>query len=155
MYEGGIRVAGFANWPGTLAPRTVEATTCGLDWLPTIAALTGHPARPEARWEGTDIWPLLTGAATTAPPRVLYWKTPREFGLREGDWKLIEPAAAREPPAQLFNLAADPLEKTRPRLAQERREPDRDQLRDAASEGRSEGPPDAPDARGAAQCPER
>jgi arylsulfatase A-like enzyme len=111
VYEGGIRVAGFANWPGTLAPRTVEATTCGLDWLPTIAALVGAPAKPEARWEGTDIGPLLTGKATTAPDRVLYWKTPREYGLREGDWKLIEPRRQANAPAQLFNLAADPLEK--------------------------------------------
>ena len=83
-----------------------------LDWLPTIAALTGAPAKPEARWEGTDIWPLLTGAATTAPPRILYWKTPREFALREGDWKLIEPRRKGSTPTQLFNLAADPLEKT-------------------------------------------
>ena len=112
VYEGGIRVAGFANWPGTLAPRTVEATACGLDWLPTIAALTGAPAKPEARWEGTNIWPLLTGAATTAPPRILYWKTPREFALREGDWKLIEPRRKGSTTTQLFNLAADPLEKT-------------------------------------------
>jgi arylsulfatase A-like enzyme len=110
VYEGGIRVAGFANWPGTLAPRNVEATTCALDWLPTIAALAGAPARPEARWEGTDIGPLLTGAATTTEPRVLYWKTPREFGLREGDWKLIEPRRPGSAPPQLFNLAADPLE---------------------------------------------
>jgi arylsulfatase A-like enzyme len=111
VYEGGIRVAGFANWPGTLAPRTVEAVTCGLDWLPTIAALVGAPARAEARWEGTDIGPLLTGAATTASPRVLYWKTPREYALREGDWKLIEPRRQGTAPAQLFNLAAGPLEK--------------------------------------------
>jgi arylsulfatase A-like enzyme len=112
VYEGGIRVAGFVNWPGTLAPRTVAATTCALDWLPTIAALTGARARPEARWEGTDIWPLVTGAAATAPPRVLYWKTPRESGLREGDWKLIEPRRKGSTSAQLFNIAADPLEKT-------------------------------------------
>jgi arylsulfatase A-like enzyme len=111
VYEGGIRVAGFANWPGTLAPRTVEAVTCGLDWLPTIAALAGAPARPEARWEGTDIGPLLTGAATTASPRGLYWKTPRESALREGDWKLIEARRPGTAAAQLFNVAADPLEK--------------------------------------------
>jgi arylsulfatase A-like enzyme len=112
VYEGGIRVAGLASWPGTLAPRTVEPVTCGLDWIPTIAALTGARATPEARWEGKDIWPLLTGSATAAPSRVLYWKTPQEFGLREGDWKLIESrrkGTAQKP--QLFNLASDPLEK--------------------------------------------
>jgi arylsulfatase A-like enzyme len=111
VYEGGIRVPAFASWPGTLAPRTVEATVCALDWLPTLAALTGAPPKPESRREGIDIWPLLTGAATTRADRVLYWKTPRDFALREGDWKLIEPRRKGNG-TQLFNLAADPLEKT-------------------------------------------
>jgi arylsulfatase A-like enzyme len=109
-YEGGIRVPAFANWPGTLAPRTVDATLSALDWLPTLAALTGARTKPEDRWEGIDIWPLLTGTATTTPDRVLYWKTPRDFALREGDWKLIEPRRKGNA-TQLFNLAADPLEK--------------------------------------------
>jgi len=120
LYEGGIRVPGFANWPGTLAPRNVTATLSGLDWLPTLAALTGAKAPPHADWEGVDVWPLLAGAATTAPDRALYWKTPREFALREGDWKLIEQRRKGNAP-QLFNLASDPLEKT-DRAAQE---PDR------------------------------
>jgi arylsulfatase A-like enzyme len=111
LYEGGIRVAGFANWPGRLAPRTVTATVCGLDWLPTVAALTGAKAPPDAQWEGVDIWSLLTGAATTLPDRVLYWKTPRELAVRQGDWKLIEQRRDGGAP-QLFNLASDPLEKT-------------------------------------------
>jgi arylsulfatase A-like enzyme len=109
-YEGGIRVPAFANWPGTLAPRTVDAAVSALDWLPTLAALTGARAKPESRWEGIDVWPLLTGAATTTPDRVLYWKTPRDFALREGDWKLIEPRRKGNA-TQLFNLADDPLEK--------------------------------------------
>jgi arylsulfatase A-like enzyme len=112
VYEGGVRVAGLANWPGTLAPRTVQATTCGLDWLPTIAAFTGATAKPEAHWEGTNIWPLLTGASTATPARVLYWKTPRDWGIRVGDWKLIEPRRKGTATTQLFNLAADPLEQT-------------------------------------------
>jgi arylsulfatase A-like enzyme len=113
LYEGGIRVPGFANWRGTLAPRKVEATLSALDWLPTLAALGGAKEPPEGHWEGVDIWSLLSGAAANGPARVLYWKTPRESAVREGDWKLIEPrrpgTAAR---SQLFNLAADPLEKT-------------------------------------------
>ena len=52
VYEGGIRVPAFANWPGTLAPRTVDAPVCALDWLPTLAALTGAPTKPGSLWEG-------------------------------------------------------------------------------------------------------
>ena len=74
--------------------------------------MTGARAKPEAQWEGTDLWPLLTGQAMTGPQRVLYWKTPRDFALREGDWKLIEPRRKGATTAQLFNLAADPYETT-------------------------------------------
>jgi arylsulfatase A-like enzyme len=108
LYEGGIRVPAFANWPGRLAPRTVDAAVSALDWLPTLAALTGAGVKPDWRCEGADIWPLLTGASTAAPDRILYWKTPRDFAVREGDWKLIEPR--RNGSTQLFNLAADPFE---------------------------------------------
>jgi arylsulfatase A-like enzyme len=114
LYEGGIRVPGFANWPGRLAPRKVDAVLSGLDWLPTLAALTGAKAPQDAHWEGTDIWPLLTGATTTTTTssRVLYWKTPQHFGVREGDWKLIVPRRKGSVTEQLFNLATDPLETT-------------------------------------------
>jgi arylsulfatase A-like enzyme len=113
VHEGGIRVPALASWPGTLAPRTVEATLSALDWLPTLAALTGARATPDPQWEGTDIWPLLAGTSTRGTDRLLYWKTPRDFAIRVGDWKLIEPTRpANRGTAQLFNIADDPLEKT-------------------------------------------
>ena len=109
-YEGGIRVPSLAVWPGVLAPREITAPLSVLDWLPTVAALTQTKASPEWKWEGQDIFPVLAGSETGGPRR-LYWNTGREATLRDGDWKLIEFTRSKQP-AELFNLAADPLEKT-------------------------------------------
>jgi arylsulfatase B len=110
LYEGAIRVPAFAYWPGTLEPRVVSAPISALDWLPTFASLVGATGDRNSKWEGVDVWPLLTGTAP-APARRLYWKTGKELALREGDWKLIVSNRDRGK-AQLFNLANDPNEAT-------------------------------------------
>jgi arylsulfatase A-like enzyme len=110
LYEGGIRVPAFVNWPGTLAPRSVEAPLSALDWLPTFAHLTGASPEGKPGWEGNDVWPLLAGTTAHRAP-TFYWKTPKESAVRVGDWKLI--VSNRDPSkVQLFDLARDPLEKT-------------------------------------------
>ncbi|HEX4128889.1 MAG TPA: sulfatase-like hydrolase/transferase [Pirellulales bacterium] len=109
-YEGGIRVPALVVWPGTLSPRSVTLPTSALDWLPTIAAITGAKVSPDWHWEGKDILAELNGTGDVGPRR-LYWNTSREAALRDGDWKLIEFTRGKQP-SQLFNLAADPNEKT-------------------------------------------
>jgi arylsulfatase A-like enzyme len=104
-------VPAFAYWPGTLKPRIVDAPMSVLDWLPTLAALTGARVEPRWRWEGTNIWPLVTAGRADPRARGFYWKTPRESAVREGDFKLI--AATRGSARyQLFNVTTDPLETT-------------------------------------------
>jgi arylsulfatase A-like enzyme len=111
LYEGGIRVPAFACWPGTLKPQIVDAPVSVLDWLPTLAALIGARVDPRWRWEGVNVWPLVTTGRADAPSRRFYWKTPRESAVGEGVWKLI--VATRGPARdQLFNLTTDPLETT-------------------------------------------
>jgi arylsulfatase A-like enzyme len=108
LYEGGIRVPAFVNWPGTFTPRVVSTPVSALDWLPTIAALASAPVDASLRWEGADLWPVLTGQGGS-PDRTFYWKTPSGSAIREGDWKLIVPRRDPEKP-QLFNLTDDPNE---------------------------------------------
>jgi arylsulfatase A-like enzyme len=108
LYEGGVRVPAFANWPGTLTPRIVTSTVSALDWPPTLTALAGVRADPHWRWEGLDLWPTLTGGAGSAARR-LYWKTDRESAIRAGDLKLIVPRRKGGVP-ELYDLANDPGE---------------------------------------------
>jgi arylsulfatase A-like enzyme len=108
LYEGGIRVPAFANWPGTLSPRVVTSTICAVDWSSTLAALAGARVDPRWRWEGIDLWPTLTGAVGPAARR-LYWKTDRESAILDGNLKLIVPRRKGGLP-ELYDVAGDPGE---------------------------------------------
>lgn len=110
VYEGGIRVPGIFCWPEKLAPGKSDAVICATDILPTIAALAQIPLPAAWQIEGQNIWPALSGAEFTAERR-LYWRTPRQLALRQGDWKLVHPGATPEAgTSELFDLKADPLE---------------------------------------------
>lgn len=108
LYEGGIRVCAFANWPGHLSPRKLSTPMHVVDWLPTLAALTGYQSKTNLQWDGLNQWPALTGNPASAGPRTIYIALPKARALRHGDWKIIQPAQGAP---QLFNLAMDPYEK--------------------------------------------
>jgi arylsulfatase A-like enzyme len=117
VWEGGIHVAGFANWPGHIEPKVITEATHIVDWLPTIMSIVGQPSSLSADSDGLDLSPLIFDAAAL-PERDLYWTWHSEtsrWALRFGDWKIVryalgEPAG---PEAwQLFNLQTDPREET-------------------------------------------
>jgi arylsulfatase A-like enzyme len=60
LYEGGIRVPAFVNWPGRIpAGRVLDSPTHVVDWLPTLNQTAGgDPANVNAA-EGVDLWPAL------------------------------------------------------------------------------------------------
>ena len=109
FYEGGIRVCAFANWPGRLTPRKFTTPMHAVDWLPTLAALTGYAPKTDLHWDGLNQWPARAGTVTNTAPRTIYIAMPNARALRHGDWKLIH--SAKGPP-QLFHLSADPYETT-------------------------------------------
>jgi len=108
LYEGGIRVCAFANWPGKLAPGRFTSPMHVADWLPTIASLVGYESKADLKWDGINQWPALTGADTNTGPRTIYIAMTRGHALRHGDWKLI---VSGQGMPQLFNIAVDPYEK--------------------------------------------
>ena len=109
LYEGGVRVCAFANWPGKLAPGKFTTPMHAVDWLPTIAALAGYKPQGDLKWDGINQWPALTGAAVSREPRTIYIVMRNGEALRHGDWKLIHSNKGR---VELFNLANDPYEQT-------------------------------------------
>jgi arylsulfatase A-like enzyme len=120
LHEGGIRVPALVRWPGVVPAGAVTAVPAtGLDLFPTIATFCGVPIPTDRAIDGTDLGALLRGGAAPAP-RPFYWALPTKAGLdfayREGDWKLL--LTADQKPAELYDLARDPLELTN-RLAAE------------------------------------
>lgn len=111
LYEGGIRVPTIVSWPGKLPAGKCEIPVQIIDWMPTFCRLAGYHPERELKWDGADLWPVLTGQAARQD-RVLYWAAPgfRGRALREGDWKLIVHVNGKESRTELFNLREDPLE---------------------------------------------
>ncbi len=89
LYEGGIRVPAFVNWPGKLEPGSVDFPVHVTDWLPTLCALTNYEAELRQDLDGRNIWPQLAGERPAMESTRMYWKTRQAYAVREGDWKLL------------------------------------------------------------------
>jgi arylsulfatase A-like enzyme len=109
LYEGGIRVCAFANWPGKLKPGKFTTPMHAVDWFPTLASLVGYEPKADLKWDGVNQWPALTGAGKSPADRTIYIAMRNgAAALRHGGWKLIlRPKGQPE----LFHLADDPYEK--------------------------------------------
>ena len=108
VYEGGIRTPGLVCWPGRLKPGVCEAPVSITDWMPTLCALAGCKLRPDLKWDGHDIYSVLTGGTPSPPSRILYCKGPDNVSaIIDGHWKLIVNAKT----ARLYNLSEDIGEK--------------------------------------------
>lgn len=111
-FEGGTRVPFIIRWPGQVsAGRIDEESVCSfIDWMPTLAAITGIDELPE-QLDGedtSDIWRGQSRERTTA----LFWK-PSSIrsspAMRMGDWKIHLPRK-RNATVELYDLATDPAE---------------------------------------------
>ncbi len=134
QWEGGHRVPFLARWPGKIAPgRTGGQTVCLTDIMATCAALTGTTLPKNAAQDSFDILPVLLGKDGGQPirPYTLHQTISLALAIRQGPWKYLDhrgsggnnydsgdlkpfalPDTAPTAPGQLYNLDADPGEKT-------------------------------------------
>lgn len=129
LYEGGHRVPLIVKWPGVVKPGTSSRALVSLvDVLATLADVVGRPLPGDAGEDSVSFLPLLRQPTAAFERRgaVVVQSGNGSLAIREGRWKLCEapgsgglsapvPGSADErglPPVQLFDLEADPLEKT-------------------------------------------
>ena len=127
LYQGGVLAAAFAAWPGRIkGGTTISEPLHMVDWYPTLINRAGGSLEQKLPIDGKDIWPVLTNGAKSPHEDILINVTPKNGALRKGDWKLVlngnsndDPDGKGEPKKkkagesiELFNLAADPSEKT-------------------------------------------
>ncbi len=125
-WEGGVREPFIARMPGRIQPgRVCEGIASAIDFLPTLATLTGAPV-PANRLDGIDIWPLLTGEREELEREaLLYFDSVHLQCARLGKWKLhvarynCPPFVAPPPEGrinlplaspELYNMEKDPDE---------------------------------------------
>ena len=111
LYEGGVRVPAFINWPGKLKPAVVNEPVHMTDIMPTLLALAGAKGSPDHPFDGKDIWPVLANGEPSPHDDILINVEAFRGAIRKGDWKLIK-IALLPGKTELFNLTADPGEKT-------------------------------------------
>ncbi|MES2437554.1 MAG: arylsulfatase [Verrucomicrobiota bacterium] len=121
VYEGGVRVAAFATWPGKIkADSTIRTPIHVVDWYPTLLTLAGLPLVQKLPVDGRDISPVLFDQQTIDDREILINTSPNSGAIRRGDWKLVvtggtpikedEEGPDKSTPARrtrLFNLAND------------------------------------------------
>jgi len=123
---GGTRAASFWRWPGTFRPADVNALAANIDFFPTIAELAGARLSPEvkAQVEGRSLVPLLRKPDAPWPDRVLFthigrWERGQaaqakyhNCSVRNTRWQMVCASKSGEKQWQLFDVKADPGEKT-------------------------------------------
>ena len=134
IYEGGVRAAAFASWPGHIpAGVRVKQPMHMIDWYPTLVKLAGGSLDQNLPVDGLDVWPMLTQGAPSPHDAILSVQSPERAAVRMGDWKLVmigsEDSAESVPESQpkgkgrkkgkapgegveLYNLALDVSEAT-------------------------------------------
>jgi arylsulfatase A-like enzyme len=103
-------VPAILRWPGVLpAGRTSSQVAITMDLTATILHAAGADTR-DARLEGIDLVPLLTGTSP-AIDRTLFWRvsmaTRQQRSVRSGDWKLLLDGTIQ----MLFDVRRDPGER--------------------------------------------
>jgi arylsulfatase A-like enzyme len=135
-WEGGMRVPAIAWWPGRIAPQTEIADVAStMDVFPTMAGLAGARLPADRVIDGGSLEGLVTsGGPRPASGRLFcYYFGAQLQAVRQGNWKLFlritdypekpssiwykEDRVFRNhyrlmPQPQLYDLAADPGEKT-------------------------------------------
>jgi arylsulfatase A len=108
MYEGALRQASFAWWPGTVpAGRVSDEPWAFWDYLPTVAELSGTHIPANVPADGLSLASYLKGGAV--PKReCFYWELHEGApiqAVRWDDWKAVRNGVNK--PMELYDLKAD------------------------------------------------
>jgi arylsulfatase A-like enzyme len=125
VYEGGIRVPCFVQWPAALrGPARIDPIAAHIDIVPTVLAACGVKTPDGVSLDGVNLMPLLRGETENWPDRTLFFQvhrglTPERYhnaAVRTPKYKLLfspttfgkeQIEVPADAPAELYDLHAD------------------------------------------------
>jgi uncharacterized sulfatase len=119
-YEGSYRVPMLARWPGTIPAGSVShEMAMSIDFLPTIAAVSGAALPTDREIDGRDLSELLRGKPVTIHDELFFFNGDDIVAIRNKRFKLMLNAYYRNfyVPFEkygvrlLFDLVTDPTER--------------------------------------------
>jgi arylsulfatase A-like enzyme len=100
--EGGVRAPFLIRWPGHISAGTRVPQIAGaIDLLPTLADLAGVPLISAKPLDGVSLKPLLLGAVTNWPDRMIFSHWAGKVSVRTQRFRL-------DHQQQLFDMQTDP-----------------------------------------------
>lgn len=125
VWEGGHRVPGIFRWPGHIQPGSEsDRPISGVDFLPTVCAITGIETPTDRTIDGVSLHRLLTGENHDLDrENPLYWFFYRlnpALAIRYGPWSLVAMTNdSKRPKAhQLLQEDMAPIKTSRPETYQ-------------------------------------
>jgi arylsulfatase A-like enzyme len=109
LYEGGVRVPAFFNWPGKIKPAVVNEPVNMTDIMPTLLALSGGKGSKDHPFDGKDIWGTVTKGEVSPHDNILINVEAFRGAVRKGNWKLVK-VALLPGKTELYDLSKDPGE---------------------------------------------
>lgn len=109
LYEGGSRVAAFANWPGKIKPQAVDGMIHAVDLYSTFAALASASTAKCKPLDGINVWNTIAMGAPSPRTELIYNIEPFRAAIRQGDWKLVWRSLIPTS-VELYDLGEDPFE---------------------------------------------
>ncbi|MBC8351055.1 MAG: sulfatase-like hydrolase/transferase [Planctomycetes bacterium] len=108
-WEGGLRVAAMARWPGKIkAGSVVSEPLWSPDLMTACAELSGAHLPDDRVLDGKNPLPVLFEQADS-PHNSFFFIYRNHAAVRQGDWKIVREKP--DQPWQLFNLVSDLSEK--------------------------------------------
>jgi arylsulfatase A-like enzyme len=116
-FEGGTRVPLVVRWPKRIKPAVSDALVCQVDFLASLAALTGQTLAADDAPDSLNVLPALLGKDPTGRDHLV--EHAAVLSLRRGPWKLIQAGrgpkvlantdieSGQSPEPQLYHLADD------------------------------------------------
>lgn len=110
IYEGGLRVPGIMEWPGTIKPRQTDYPASVMDMMPTVLELAGtaYPESERPR-DGISLTGLFDGPVDTSRPDPIEFRYRTKAAIVDGKWKLLT-QDFNQGSYQLYDLESDPGE---------------------------------------------